>query len=85
MCTFPGECVHIYRNIYINKKNHVDANFYLNINYFRLFVERVKPVEGALDFLLAAGFVEQVCDGPDGSECYLVYQNTSEGTTNLEV
>ncbi|XP_026481528.1 UBX domain-containing protein 6 [Ctenocephalides felis] len=79
-------CCELLKKYLENIISHPDEEKYHKIRMSnRLFVERVKPVEGALDFLLAAGFVEQVCDGPDGSECYLVYQNTSEGTTNLEI
>lgn len=35
----------------------------------RVFCDKVKPVEGALDFLLGAGFVEQIID----DETYLIY------------
>lgn len=52
---------------------------------YRLFLERVKPVEGALDFLLAAGFLEQLCETPEGQENYLVFQNSPEAISNLDV
>ncbi|XP_022115541.2 UBX domain-containing protein 6 [Pieris rapae] len=40
----------------------------------RAFCDRVQPIEGALDLLLAAGFVEQKMDNNGVQEDYLVFQ-----------
>ncbi|CAD5218829.1 unnamed protein product [Bursaphelenchus okinawaensis] len=43
----------------------------------KVFIEKVKPVKGAVDFLRGVGFREELMDGPDGAkETFLVFQNT---------
>lgn len=48
----------------------------------RIFCEKVRPCEGALDFLMAAGFKEQTIDG----EMFLIHteENNSDGLATLK-
>lgn len=63
-------CVETLKKYVENIIQHPDEEKYRKIRMSnRIFCEKVGPVEGALDFLLGAGFVEQPID----DEQYLIY------------
>lgn len=49
---------------------------------FRAFCDRVQPIEGALDLLLAAGFVQQKMDNNGVVEEFLVFKK--ENVASIE-
>lgn len=60
---------------------HPDDEKYRKIRQSnRIFSEKVQPCEGALDFLLGAGFVEQDIDG----ESFLIYSDESDEANGID-
>lgn len=65
-------CIETLKKYVENIIQHPDEEKYRKIRMSnRVFCEKVRPVEGALDFLLGAGFIEQPID----DEQYLIYSD----------
>lgn len=65
-------CIETLSKYLQNIIEHPDDEKYRKIRQSnRIFSEKVRPCEGALDFLLAAGFTEQILD----DEPFLIYSN----------
>lgn len=73
-------CVETLKKYIENIIQHPDEEKYRKIRMSnRIFCEKVQPIEGALDFLLGAGFIEQQID----DEQYLIYTNEDEATDGI--
>lgn len=75
-------CIETLSKYLENIINHPDDDKYRKIRQSnRIFSEKVRPCEGAVDFLLAAGFVEQEIDG----EPFYIYstEDNSNGIDTL--
>lgn len=65
-------CIDTLKKYIENIIHHPDEEKYRKIRMSnRVFCEKVQPVEGALDFLLGAGFLETALDG----EQYLIHSD----------
>lgn len=72
-------CIETLTKYIQNIIQHPDEEKYRKIRQSnRIFCEKVRPCEGALDFLLAAGFIEQTID----DEAFLIY--SGEGIDTLQ-
>lgn len=70
-------CVETLSKYLENIIQHPDDEKYRKIRQSnRVFSDKVRPCEGALDFILAAGFVEQEIDG----EPFYIYPNESDSS-----
>lgn len=70
-------CIETITKYLQNIIQHPDEEKYRKIRQSnRIFCEKVRPCEGALDFLLAAGFKEQTID----DEAFLIYSDESEAS-----
>lgn len=77
-------CIDTLKKYVENIIQHPDEEKYRKIRMSnRIFGEKVQPVEGALDFLLGAGFIEQQID----DEQYLIFadDNVNGGPTLAEL
>ncbi|XP_055716294.1 UBX domain-containing protein 6 [Phlebotomus papatasi] len=76
-------CVETLTKYLENIINHPDEEKYMKIRMSnRIFSEKVRHVEGALEFLHAAGFEEQTIDG----ETFMVFfSKGQDGTEQLQV
>lgn len=75
-------CIETLTKYLQNIVQHPDEEKYRKIRQSnRMFAEKVGPCEGALDFLLAAGFSEQTID----NEAFLIYsdENNPDGVEAL--
>ncbi|XP_055677517.1 UBX domain-containing protein 6 [Lutzomyia longipalpis] len=71
-------CVETLTKYLENIINHPDEEKYRKIRMSnRIFSEKVRNVEGSMEFLFAAGFEEQIIDG----EAFLVYFSKGENFT----
>lgn len=69
-------CIETLTKYLQNIIEHPDDEKYRKIRQSnRIFSEKVRPCEGALDFLLGAGFIEQTID----DEPFLIYANENDG------
>lgn len=76
-------CIETLKKYLENIIQHPDEEKYRKIRMSnRIFCEKVQPIEGALDFLLGAGFIEQQID----DEKYLIFadDNVAGGPTLTE-
>lgn len=80
-------CIETLTKYLQNIIQHPDDEKYRKIRQSnRIFCEKVLPCEGALDFLLAAGFIEQTID----EEKFFIYngafdESNSDDTTGIEI
>lgn len=78
-----SQCIETLTKYIENIIQHPDEEKYRKIRRSnRIFADKVAPCEGALDFLLAAGFIEQTID----DEPYLIYldENNPNGIDELK-
>lgn len=74
-------CIETLSKYLENIIKHPDEEKYRKIRKSnRFFSEKVQPCEGAIDFLLGAGFTEQEID----SEPFLIYSNDNDETDGIE-
>lgn len=74
-------CIETLSKYLENIIQHPDEEKYRKIRKSnRIFSEKVQPCEGAIDFLLGAGFTEQEID----SEPFLIYSNDNDETDGIE-
>lgn len=76
-------CIETLTKYIQNIVQHPDDEKYRKIRQSnRIFCEKVRPCEGALDFLLAAGFIEQTID----DEAFFIYsdENNPDGVETLQ-
>lgn len=72
-------CVETLTKYLENIIQHPDEEKYRKIRQSnRVFSEKVQPCEGAIDFILGAGFVEQEIDG----EPFYIYPNESDSSSD---
>lgn len=76
-------CVETLKKYFENIIQHPDEEKYRKIRKSnRIFMDKVAPCEGALDFLMGAGFIEQAID----DESFLIYsdENSPNGIETLK-